>query len=174
MKDLINRLRTTRLGFLIILLILLWAKTEFAYYVDFTLGTSGLLQQIIQLINPLGLSALFLSLALYVKKARPAYITAIVIYLLMTVLVFVNVLYYREFTDFMSVQTMLGVSKVTQGLGTSTINMMIPRDLVYWFDVVLVLLAYLGYGIRNVWRYIHHESLVWPHFGLKVDTKDSW
>ncbi|WP_420843306.1 LTA synthase family protein [Lacticaseibacillus camelliae] len=167
----INRLRTTRLGFLIILLILLWAKTEFAYYVDFTLGTSGLLQQIIQLINPLGLSALFLSLALYVKKARPAYITAIVIYLLMTVLVFVNVLYYREFTDFMSVQTMLGVSKVTQGLGTSTINMMIPRDLVYWFDVVLVLLAYLGYGIRNVWRYIHHESLVWPHFGLKVDTK---
>ncbi|KRN25137.1 phosphoglycerol transferase alkaline phosphatase superfamily protein [Lacticaseibacillus camelliae DSM 22697 = JCM 13995] len=171
MKDLINRLRTTRLGFLIILLILLWAKTEFAYYVDFTLGTSGLLQQIIQLINPLGLSALFLSLALYVKKARPAYITAIVIYLLMTVLVFVNVLYYREFTDFMSVQTMLGVSKVTQGLGTSTINMMIPRDLVYWFDVVLVLLAYLGYGIRNVWRYIHHESLVWPHFGLKVDTK---
>lgn len=171
MKDLINRLRTTRLGFLIILLILLWAKTEFAYYVDFTLGTSGLLQQIIQLINPLGLSALFLSLALYVKKARPAYITAIVIYLLMTVLVFVNVLYYREFTDFMSVQTMLGVSKVTQGLGTSTINMMIPRDLVYWFDVVLVLLAYLGYGIRNVWRYIHHQSLVWPHFGLKVDTK---
>ncbi len=69
MKDLINRLRTTRLGFLIILLILLWAKTEFAYYVDFTLGTSGLLQQIIQLINPLGLSALFLSLALYVKKS---------------------------------------------------------------------------------------------------------
>ncbi len=171
MKDLSNRLRTTRVGFLIILLTLLWVKTEFAYYVDFTLGAEGLLQQVLQLINPLGIDAFLLGLALYLKKPRRAYVLAIVVYVLLTILVFANVLYYREFSDFMTVQTMLGVSKVSQGLGTSTLNMLTPRDLVYWLDVVLVVLAYLVYGLRNLWRYIHHESLQWPHFGLTLDPR---
>lgn len=171
MKNLLTRLKTTRIGFLTVLLALLWAKTEFAYYVDFTLGATGLLQQVLQLINPLGISTLLLGLALYIKKPRRAYITGIIIYLLLTLLLFANVLYYREFTDFLTVQTVLGVSKVAQGLGTSSLNMLTPRDLVYWFDVVCALVVYAGFGLVNLWRYIHHEQLKWPHFGITVDQR---
>ncbi len=171
MKNLLTRLKTTRIGFLAILLALLWAKTEFAYFVDFTLGATGVLQQLLLVINPLGISALLLGLALYVKKPKRAYTTAIIIYLLLNLLLFANVLYYREFTDFLTVQTVLGVSKVAQGLGTSSLNMMTPRDVVYWLDVLAALLVALGFALVNLWRYIHHAPLKWPHFGLTLDRR---
>lgn len=171
MKRLGHFVRTTRIGFLGLLLLLIWLKTLFAYYIDFTLGATGFLQQLLLIINPLGTSALLLSLALYIKKPRRAYIIGFVIYLLLTTLLLANVLYYREFTDFMTISTMLGVSKVSQGLGTSSLNMLNWHDLFLVWDILAVLLAYLGYGVRNIWRYIHNQKLAWPHFGLTLDQR---
>nr|WP_246287387.1 LTA synthase family protein [Lacticaseibacillus absianus] len=167
----INWLRTTRLGYLCLLLILIWLKTLFAYYVDFTLGATGALQQIILFINPLGISAALLSLTLYIRSPRRAYLTAGVIYLLLTVLLLVNVLYYREFTDFMTVGTVMSVKNVSSGLGGSFVNMIIWRDAIYFIDLALALIAVLGYGAWNLWRFIHHQPARWPHFGLTLDAK---
>ncbi|WP_338215334.1 LTA synthase family protein [Lacticaseibacillus salsurivasis] len=168
-KHFIERCRTTRLGFLAILLGLLWVKTLFAYYVDFSLGATGFLQQLLLIINPLGVGAAALSIALYVRKPRRAYAVGVIIYLLLNLLLFANVLYYREFSDFLTINTMLSVSKVSQGLGASSLNMMIGRDVLYGLDLILAVLAYLGYGIRNLWAFINHQALRWPHFGLKLD-----
>lgn len=171
MRALTNRLLTTRFGFVLILLSLLWAKTLFAYYVDFSLGATGILQQIILICNPIGISLLLLSLSLYIRHPKRAYITAALIYIISTILLIANVLYYREFSDFMTVNTMLGVSKVAQGLGASSLNMVRIRDVIYVLDFLVVGLGYLGFGIVNIIRYLNQQSLRWPHFGLTFDSR---
>ncbi|MGO1455666.1 MAG: hypothetical protein ACTHVL_05395, partial [Lacticaseibacillus paracasei] len=62
----LNRLaqwiRSTRIGFLACLLFLVWAKTIFGYFVDFSLGLNDPLQYTLLLLNPLGTGIIFLSL----------------------------------------------------------------------------------------------------------------
>lgn len=64
----LHKLTHTRLGFISILVILLWAKTVFAYFVDFNLGLDDPLQYILLIINPLGSAILLMSIALYFKN----------------------------------------------------------------------------------------------------------
>nr|WP_225047831.1 LTA synthase family protein [Lacticaseibacillus kribbianus] len=167
----ITRVRTTRLGFLSLLLILIWLKTLFAYYVDFRLGATGILQQVILFFNPLGTSAALLSLGLYPRRPKAGYAVGGIVYVLLCLLLVINVLYYREFSDFMTVGTVMSVKNVSSGLGGSFINMVIWRDLVFVCDFAAILLGFLGYGVVNIWRYIHHQPLKWPHFGLRLDTR---
>ena len=171
MHTLISRMRSTRLGFVLLLLTMLWGKTLFAYHVDFTLGATGIIQQGLLLLNPIGTDLLLLSLALYPKKSRNGYLVAIIVYLLLNLLLVANVLYYREFSDFLTIATMLGASKVAQGLGASTLNMLTWRDAVYLFDIVLVTLVTLGFGLVNLWRYFQGRPLRWPRFGLHRDSR---
>ncbi|QVI35619.1 alkaline phosphatase [Lacticaseibacillus chiayiensis] len=163
-------LRNTRIGFLTLLLILLWAKTLFAYFFDFSLGLNDPLQYTLLILNPLGTGIILLSFGLYPKHARRGYLLGIIVYILSTLLLLANVLYYREFTDFLTVNTILGVSKVSQGLGASSLSMVTPHDIIYVLDFALVALTYLGYSVWNIWRYIHNQPLKWPHFGFSLDT----
>lgn len=121
----LNRLaqwiRSTRIGFLACLLFLVWAKTIFGYFVDFSLGLNDPLQYTLLLLNPLGTGIIFLSLGLYPKHARRGYLIGVIVYILSTLLLLANVLYYREFSDFLTINTVLGVSKVSQGLGASSL-----------------------------------------------------
>ena len=65
----------------------------------------------------------------------------IAIYFLMTLLLFSNVSYYREFTDFITINTMLGAGKVASGLGESAIRLFRPYDLLYFVDFVILIAA---------------------------------
>ena len=96
--------------------------------VDFHLGIESSIQYFILFINPIATTLLLLSIALYVRRTKAAYITMLVIYFLMTLLLFSNVSYYREFTDFITINTMLGVGKVASGLGESAIRLFRPYD----------------------------------------------
>ncbi len=138
-KNILN----TRLGFFGLLAILLWVKNIFAYLVDFNLGIENAFQYFILFLSPIPTTIFLLSAALYVKRPKAAYISMIVISMLTTLLLFSNVIYYREFTDFITVNTMLGAGKVSSGLGESALRMFRPYDIVYWLDsiVIIVLLA---------------------------------
>lgn len=152
----------TRIGFLSILLILIWVKTIYAYLFDFSLGAENILQYFILLINPLGTSILLLSIAMYVRNRKWADITGMIIYSALTLLLIANVLYYREFTDFLTVNTILSVGKVAQGLGKNSASMFQPRDLVFLIDYIIVLLVYLVAGVKNIFAYLNHEPVRWP------------
>ena len=90
---------------------------------DFHLGIESTVQYFILFINPIATTLFLLSIALYVRRTKAAYITMIAIYFLMTLLLFSNVSYYREFTDFITINTMLGAGKVASGLGESAIRL---------------------------------------------------
>ena len=112
-----------------------------AYTLDFHLSLENALQHFILIINPIATSLLLLSVGLYVRRKKPAYITMIVIYFIMTALLFSNAIYYREFTDFITINTMLGAGKVASGLGESAIKLFRPYDILYWLDFILLIFA---------------------------------
>ncbi|GAY72128.1 lipoteichoic acid synthase LtaS Type IIb [Lentilactobacillus kosonis] len=131
---------SSRRGFLILLATLFWIKTMIAYFADFKLGIQNPFQFLIVIINPIATTTLLLSIPLYFKKSRVFYPSAFLITILQTVLLYLNVIYFREFTDFMTVSTMTGYSKVNQGLSGSSLALTNFHDILYWLDIVVVVL----------------------------------
>lgn len=142
----LKRLRlflNTRLGFFTLLLFFFWLKTITAYLVDFNLGVTGIYQYFVLLLNPIGTTMLLLGLALYIKKPIISYLTMFLIYIANSALLFFNVIYYREFTDFMTINTMLGYSKVSEGISGSSFALMKPHDIFYVIDLALIILLFI-------------------------------
>lgn len=133
----------TRIGFYTLLVVLFWLKTLFAYFTDFKLGADGIFQYFILIFNPLGTTALIYSLAFYFKRSRFFYPVLMGLDIANTVLLYLNVIYYREFTDFMTIATMTGYSKVNQGLSGSSLALTNFHDLFYWLDIVVILILML-------------------------------
>ena len=136
----------TRLGFVLTLLILYWLKTLLAYTVDFNLDIQlGKLQgnylAFIAFFNPLPLGLLLMALALYARSTKIFYSLSIAIYSLLFIWLYSNVFYYREFSDFITANTMKVVSKVS--VGTAELELLRPWDFIYFMDFPL--LAYLLY-----------------------------
>ncbi|WP_086276046.1 LTA synthase family protein [Candidatus Enterococcus testudinis] len=136
------------MGFFFLLALLFWLKNIFAYLVDFHLGIESAVQYFILFINPIATTLLLLSIALYVRRTKAAYITMILIYFLMTLLLFSNVSYYREFTDFITINTMLGAGKVASGLGESAIRLFRPYDVLYFIDFIILIAAFVMKKIK--------------------------
>ncbi|XNW44918.1 LTA synthase family protein [Fructilactobacillus vespulae] len=137
-KNLLAKVNT-RVGFLLLLTFLFWAKTLYAYLVDFHLISGGILQHILLLINPIPITVITLGLAFYLKPAKLFYPAIILLDVLNTVLLYLNVIYFREFTDYMTVATMTGYSKVDQGLSGSSLALTSPHDAFYWLDIILII-----------------------------------
>ena len=91
--------------------------------------------------NPLPLGLLLLALALYARSTKIFYGLSIAIYNLLFIWLYSNVFYYREFSDFITANTMKVVSKVS--VGTAELELLRPWDLIYFMDFPL--LAYLLY-----------------------------
>ena len=133
----------TRIGFLSLLVVLFWIKTILVYLIDFHLGVKGIYQYFVMLINPFATTLLLFSIGLYVKRTLPSYITMFLIYVANTALLLFSVIYYREFTDFMTINVIFGYSAVSQGLSGSSFALLKPEDVIILGDVVLVLLGLL-------------------------------
>ncbi|MCI5871938.1 MAG: LTA synthase family protein, partial [Streptococcus sp.] len=133
---------STRFGFILSLLFFYWLKSMWAYNIDFNLDLDNIYQLFLTIINPIPLSLLFLGLALYVKNTKVFYILSFFLYALLNILLIANALYYREFSDFITITAALASSKVSAGLGDSAINLLRPWDLIYILDVIILIYLY--------------------------------
>ena len=125
---------STRLGFVLTLLCIYWLKTMWAYTVDFNLDIQGFYQAFLAFVNPLPLGLLLIGLALYFKRSSIFYISVISIYTLLFIWLFSNAIYYREFSDFVTVNTMMASSSVSAGLGEAALGLFRPWDVIYLLD----------------------------------------
>ncbi len=130
----------TRLGFVLLLVGLFWAKMQLANVLDFKVfaGASPV-QYITLLVNPIPIALLMIGSALYFKSAKVFYPWALLMYIINLVLLQVNVIYYREFSDFMSFSVMTGYDKVNQGLGASGLALSNFHDIFFWLDLVILI-----------------------------------
>ena len=136
--DIIKKNYQTRIGFIVLLLLSYWTKSLWAYFVDFHLDLSSLFQYLIAIFNPIPLALLLLGLALYIKNTKLFYGIAITIYLVLFLWLFSNVVYYREFADYLSVSTMMATSSVSTGLGETALELFNLWDLVYFADFIII------------------------------------
>lgn len=139
---------STRLGFVLTLLLLYWFKTMWAYSVDFNLDIQGPYQIFLAVINPFPVSLLLIGLALYIKPTKLFYSLAFGIYLLLFIWLISNSIYYREFTDFVTVNTMLASSKVSAGLGAAALELFRPWDVIYILDFPILAFFFFKKWIR--------------------------
>ncbi|EGP5327446.1 LTA synthase family protein [Enterococcus faecium] len=133
----LKKLCQNRLAIVLTAVFFLWLKTIIAYYADFSLGVEGTIQYFILWINPIATTLLFFGLSLYIKKPKPALAILLIIDILNTLLLYLNIIFYREFTDFITVKSVLGFSKVSQGLSGSSFSLMKPHDVIYWLDIAV-------------------------------------
>lgn len=129
----------TRLGFTLTLVGIYWFKTLIAYFANFNLDTKGIYQHFLAIINPIPVTLLFIGLALYIKPTKLFYGAAITLYLLLFSWLFSNIIYYREFSDFISISTMMASSSVSAGLGEAALKLFRIWDILYFTDIVVAL-----------------------------------
>ena len=91
-----------------LLVFLFWLKTLFGYFTDFNLAASGFLQIAILIFNPVATTLLLFGIILYVRQPHLSYWLGLIIYAANTALLYFNVIYYRQFTDYMTINTILG------------------------------------------------------------------
>ena len=144
----IGQLVDTRIGFCGLLVVLFWLKTLIAYFTDFKLGAAGIVQYAILLLNPLATTLFLFSFAFYFKRSRFFYPVLMGLDILNTLLLYLNVIYYREFTDFMTIATMTGYSKVNEGLSGSSLALTNVHDLLYWADIIIILVLMIFKKIK--------------------------
>lgn len=151
MKKNFKKIVNSDLALPILFTITFWFKSLIAYTLDFSLGITSPLQVILLLINPLPLAFLIFLLPLLIKKRRLRFFVLLLLLTAESALILFNVIYYREFTDFMTVNTILGFSKVSNGLSASSINLLKPHDLFYVLDLLGII------GVL-VYQFFHQKT----------------
>jgi lipoteichoic acid synthase len=134
-------------GFFFLAVFFLWIKTYFAQLTQFKLGIEGPYQQFLLFINPLGSSLLFLGIAFFLK-GKKKYIWLMVIYFLLSALLYSNILYYRFFTDFITLPT-LTQTKNFGDVSSSVTSLVKPFDFLFFLDFI-ILAALLAFRIVKI------------------------
>ncbi|WP_010078194.1 LTA synthase family protein [Liquorilactobacillus mali] len=89
------------------------------------------------MLNPLPFGLLLLGIALYFR-GKKSYWIMMIIDLLASLLLFANILYYREFSDFLSVGIIKSSGSVSNNLGLSIMEIIQPSDFLVFLDVVVL------------------------------------
>lgn len=174
----ISNFLNTRLGFVILAVFLYTLKTIYAYENKFNLGVKGSIQTFLMIINPIPIMLLLFGIALYMK-GRKSYIFLLIVDFLDTVWLFSNILYYREFSDFLTMVLIKGSGSVSNNLGKSIMGIVKPTDFLVFIDV-LVLILLLAFHVikmdvkRLNWRIpVLVSSLAVLLFGANLTLAES-
>ncbi|UNL84414.1 LTA synthase family protein [Priestia koreensis] len=140
MKNLLSRdqhVLNKHLGFFFLAVVLFWLKTYAAYRAEFNLGIDNDMQKFLLFMNPISSAILFFGFALF-AKGRRSYIWMIILNLLMSILLYANVVYYRFFNDFITIPT-LTQTKNFGDLGGSILELLSGYDPLYFLDTFILL-----------------------------------
>ena len=148
LKKLLNSFNT-RLGLVCWSTFFIWVKTMIAYFSVFKgLNSSNLADYLLVIVNPIGFTAIFFSLILFIKRKQLFYLGMLLMNLIGNLLVYGNILYYREFSDFLTLNTLTGgAGMVGKGfdLGSIAISWV---DIVFWIDIIVILVLFLTKKIK--------------------------
>lgn len=137
-KSFFKWLTQTKLGFFTIVLVLFWLKTYYIYLTKFNLGAVGPMQQFLLLINPIPSGMLLLGIGLFFK-GRKSYWIILIIDFLLTLWLFSNILYYREFSNFLSFSIIKTSGSTSDILGKSIAGITLASDFLAFLDIAVII-----------------------------------
>ena len=137
-KSFFQWLVINKLGFFTIVLITFWLKTYLIYLTKFNLGAVGAMQNFLLFINPLPAALLLLGIGLFFK-GRKSYWIIIAIDLILSTWLFANILYYREFSNFLSLSIIKTSGSTADNLGKSIVGITKISDFLTFLDVAVII-----------------------------------
>lgn len=150
MKTALQKLRrglNTKLGFFLLVVLLFCIKSYWAYQNEFNLGVKGSMQHFLLAFNTIPGALVFLGIALYFR-GRLSYLLMLIINALLSTWLFSNILYYREFSDFITFNVIKGSGAASNNLGKSLMGIIRPEDFLVYADVIILALVLLFHLIR--------------------------
>ncbi|MED3904345.1 LTA synthase family protein [Geobacillus thermodenitrificans] len=138
-EKLLNKYRSLPnqgIGFFIFAVLLFWLKTYVTYLAEFNLGISNSMQEFLLFINPLSSAVFFLGLAFLAKETR-FYRWLIIINFILSFILYANIVYYRFFSDFITLPT-LTQTKNFGDLGGSILELLRWYDVFYFLDTAIL------------------------------------
>ncbi|CAD5902249.1 exported glycerol phosphate lipoteichoic acid synthetase and anion-binding protein [Carnobacterium maltaromaticum] len=133
----ISRILNKRMGFFLVAVLLFWLKTYVVYKTKFSLGVSGSFQQVLLFVNPISFTLLLFGISLF-SNGRKSYIVLLVTDFIMTLWLFANVVYYREFSDFMTINIIKSASAVSGNMDSSFKSLVHISDFFVFLDLLLL------------------------------------
>lgn len=103
------------------------------------MGVVGSMQKFLLLINPLPTAILLIGIGLFFK-GRKSYWIMVIIDFLLSFWLFSNILYYREFSDFLSTSIIKTSGSTSDNLGKSIAGITKGTDFLVFLDVVIIVL----------------------------------
>ena len=150
MKTALQKLRrglNTKLRFFLLVVLLFCIKSYWAYQNEFNLGVKGSMQHFLLAFNTIPGALVFLGIALYFR-GRLSYWLMLIINALLSTWLFSNILYYREFSDFITFNVIKGSGAASNNLGKSLMGIIRPEDFLVYADVIILALVLLFHLIR--------------------------
>ena len=140
----IQSILNTRMGLVWFSVFCIWLKTLAAYFFTFGgLHAVNAADYLLMLVNPIGFTAIFLSLMLFINRKQLFYLFFLIMNLAGSLLVYANVLYYREFQDFLTINTITGgAGMVGHGFDYSSIPVH-WFDIFFWIDIIVIVLLFV-------------------------------
>ena len=142
MRSALKKVRSglnTRTGFFCLVLVLFWLKTYLVYQTEFTLGISNGMQKFLLALNPLPFGLLLFGIALYFR-GKKSYWIMMIVDLIESLWLFANILYYREFSDFISMAIIKSSGSVSNNLSLSISQIIHTSDFLVFVDVIILTL----------------------------------
>ncbi|WP_079528891.1 LTA synthase family protein [Halobacillus hunanensis] len=117
-----------------------WIKMYYVQSSIFDLGVENTNQAFIMAFNPLSSILLIFGIGILLAGRKGMLVS----YILGSLLIYANVLFYREYSDFITIPMLEQVANLA-GMGSSITNIMAPTDALLFIDVVIAafLLFYL-------------------------------
>ncbi|MDR2661326.1 MAG: LTA synthase family protein [Lactobacillaceae bacterium] len=133
-----------RQGFLYTIILFYWIKSMVAYFVDFRgLGINNIWQFFTAIANPIFFTAILFFLLGFIKKSKFFYPLVFILYSIITILLVLNVVYYREAGSYVSFSLITGYSKVNQGTAAAGLTILRWHDLIYILDLFFLVVLIL-------------------------------
>lgn len=129
-------LQSRKVSLAVVAVILLWLKTFIVYKTSFDIKIENWQQQFILFINPLSFLLFIFGISLFIKeKKRNKYI--FITSLIVSTVLFANVVFYRFFNDFITLPVLFQTSNM-KDLGSSVTSLLQPTDILYYLDVIVI------------------------------------
>lgn len=145
--------------------LLLWLKTYIAYKTSFSIPIENVTQELILLINPLSFLLIIFGLSMLMKeKNQNRYI--LITYFLLSFVLYANVVYYREFHDFITLPLLFQTGNLGD-LGGSVSSLISPLDILFFIDI-LIIAAVIWYKPNFISKPVYSKRVKRAYFLVAI------
>jgi len=131
------KLARSKMPLYIICALVFGLKTYIVYRFIFNLDLENAVQELILFINPFVSAFIIFSVSVWFNKTSRQMKYLRYSYFMVTFILFANMLFYRQFTDFITVPQLFMGSNITD-LGSSILTLIKPYDVILFIDVLII------------------------------------